>query len=99
MSTIPAIAGSGLRAAQQGVRAAAHNIANLSTPDAQRLQVWRSSTVEGGVQASVATTDQDPTAPMADLLAARSEVLAFKANATLIRRADDMLGALLDERA
>lgn len=99
MSTILAIAGSGLRAAQQGVQVAAHNVANLATPDAQRLQVQRSSAAGGGVQTTVTPTDQDPSAPLADLLAARTEVLAFKANATLIRRADDMLGALLDQKA
>ena len=74
MSSIMAIAGSGMRAAQQGVQVAAHNVANLPT-------------------------SQDPTAPVADLLAARTEVLAFKANAMVLRRADEMLGTLFDQRA
>lgn len=99
MGNIQAIAGSGLRAAQQGMQVAAHNVANLATPDAQRLQMQRSSAADGGVQTRVTTTDQDPSAPLADLLAARTEVLAFKANAAVIRRADDMLGALWDEKA
>ncbi len=41
----------------------------------------------------------DPAAPVADLLAAKEAVLAFAANATVIRRSDPMLGTLLDERA
>ncbi|PSD49080.1 hypothetical protein C7E25_15600, partial [Stenotrophomonas maltophilia] len=32
------------RAAQQGVQVAAHNVANLATPDAQRLQLQRGAT-------------------------------------------------------
>lgn len=99
MSNLLAIAGSGLRAAQQGVQVAAHNVANLATSDVQRLQLQRSSTADGGVQTTVGSTENDPGAPLADLLAARAEVLAFKANATVIRRSDDMLGALLDTRA
>ena len=99
MSSIMAIAGSGMRAAQQGVQVAAHNVANLATPDAQRLQLQRSTAAEGGVQASVGTTVEDPAAPLADLVAARTEVLAFKANAMVLRRADEMLGSLFDSRA
>jgi hypothetical protein len=39
--------------AQQGVQVAAHNVANLATPDAQRLQLQRSTVEQGGVQAAV----------------------------------------------
>ena len=56
-----------------------------------------------GVQAAASNVARlpvaDPAAPVADLLAAKEAVLAFAANATLIRRNDPMLGALLDERA
>ncbi|WP_422508532.1 flagellar basal body protein [Stenotrophomonas sp. GZD-301] len=99
MGNILAIAGSGMRAAQQGVQVAAHNVANLSTPDATRLQVQRGAAPAGGVQTTVGATAQDPAAPLTDLLAARTEVLAFTANAALIRRADDMVGVLLDATA
>ena len=99
MSSIMAIAGSGMRAAQRGVQVAAHNVANLPTPDAQRLQLQRSTAAEGGVQTSVGTTVEDPAAPLADLVAARTEVLAFKANAMVLRRADEMLGSLFDQKA
>ncbi len=90
---------SGMRAAQQGVQVAAHNMANLGTPDAQRLQLQRTPVEQGGVETSVTATDPDPTAPLGDLLAARAEVVAFAANATVIRRQDQMLGSLLDREA
>ncbi|HBS55192.1 MAG TPA: hypothetical protein DEA38_05635 [Stenotrophomonas sp.] len=90
---------SGMRAAQQGVQVAAHNVANLATPDAQRLQLQRSPVEQGGVETTVSAADPDPTAPLGDLLAARAEVVAFAANATVIRRQDQMLGSLLDRTA
>lgn len=99
MGNSMAIAASGMRAAQQGMQVAAHNVANLATPDAARLQAERSSVAGGGVQATVVAGESDPAAPVTDLVAARSEVLAFAANASVIRRSDDMLGALLDQRA
>jgi len=45
------------------------------------------------------TVETDPTAPLGDLLAAKAEVVAFAANAALIRREDQMLGSLLDRQA
>ncbi len=90
---------SGMCAAQQGVQAAAHNVANLATPDAQRLQLQRSPMERGGVETTVNATDPDPTAPLGDLLAAKAEVVAFAANAAVIRRQDQMLGSLLDREA
>lgn len=90
---------SGMRAAQQGVQVAAHNVANLASPDAERLQVQHSAGEQGGVETTVTTTDPDPSAPLGDLLAARAEVVAFAANAAVIRRQDQMLGSLLDRNA
>ena len=90
---------SGMQAAQQGVQVAAHNMANLATPDAQRLQLQRSPVEQGGVGTTVNATDPDPGAPLGDLLAARADVVAFAANAAVIRRQDQMLGSLLDRTA
>ena len=90
---------SGMRAAQQGVQVAAHNVANLATPDAQRLQLQRAADGQGGVETTVAGADPDPTAPLGDLLVAKAEVVAFAANAAVIRRQDQMLGSLLDREA
>ncbi|MDP9618056.1 hypothetical protein [Stenotrophomonas geniculata] len=99
MNNVMGTARGGMRAAQQGVQLAAHNVANLATPDAQRLQLQRSAAEQGGVQASVIPTGTDAAAPLGDLLAAKAEVVAFAANATVIRRQDQMLGSLLDREA
>ena len=99
MNNVMGIALSGMRAAQQGVQVAAHNVANLATPDAQHLQLQRNTTEQGGVQASVTSTGANAPAPLGDLLAAKAEVVAFAANAAVIRRHDQMLGSLLDREA
>ncbi|MBN5022586.1 hypothetical protein JY437_15690 [Stenotrophomonas maltophilia] len=96
MNNVMGIALSATRVAQQGVQVAAHNVANLATPDAQRLQLQRSAVEQGGVKASVTSIGADTRAPLGDLLAAKAEVVAFAANATVIRRQDQMLGSLLD---
>jgi len=99
MNNVMGIALGGMRAAQQGVQVAAHNVANLATPDAQRLQLQRGATGQGGVQASVTAAGADVGAPLGDLLATKAEVVAFAANASVIRRQDQVLGALLDRDA
>lgn len=99
MNNVMGIALGGMRAAQQGVQVAAHNVANLATPDAQRLQLQRGAAEQGGVQAVVTATGTESGAPLGDLLAARAEVLTFAANASVIRREDQMLGSLLDRDA
>ncbi|MCI1049979.1 MULTISPECIES: hypothetical protein [unclassified Stenotrophomonas] len=99
MDNVMGIALGGMRAAQQGVQVAAHNVANLATPDAQRLQLQRSAAGQGGVQAAVIPVGVDAGAPLGDLLAAKAEVVAFAANAAVIRRQDQMLGSLLDRDA
>lgn len=97
MSSISSISASGMRAAQSGLRVAAHNVANLATPAVPRLQLQRSSVVEGGVRTQVLAGGPDSaSAPLEDLLAARNELLAFNASASLLRRHDQMLGTLLD---
>lgn len=99
MDNVMGIALGGMRAAQQGVQVAAHNVANLATPDAQRLQLQRSAAGQGGVQPAVIPVGADAGAPLGDLLAAKAEVVAFAANAAVIRRQDQMLGSLLDRDA
>ncbi len=99
MNDVTGIALSGMRAAQQGVQVAAHNVANLATSEAPRLQLQREAAAQGGVDSRVISTgDTDPSAPLGDLLAAKAEVVAFAANAAVIRREDQMLGSLLDRR-
>ncbi|CAM4355808.1 hypothetical protein STPA111741_12465 [Stenotrophomonas pavanii] len=96
MDNVMGTALGGMRAAQQGMQVAAHNVANLATPDAQRLQLQRNAVAQGGVATAVTSAAPDPGAPLGDLLAAKAEVVAFAANAAVIRRQDQMLGSLLD---
>ncbi len=92
------IASSGMRAASLEVQAAASNVARLPVEGAARIGVAQTAVVGGGVEAGLVEAAPDRGAPVSDLLAAKGAVLAFTANATLIRRSDQMLGALLDER-
>ena len=68
-------------------------------PAVNRSGGLRSAVEQGGVETAVATTGSDPGAPLGDLLAAKAEVVAFAANATVIRRQDQLLGSLLDREA
>lgn len=96
---VMSIASTGMRAASLGVQAAAANVARLPMADATRIGVARASVAGGGVEASLREAAPDPAAPVSDLLAAKEAVLTFSANAAVIRRTDQMLGALLDEHA
>ncbi len=93
------IASAGMRAASLGVQAAAANVARLPVEGSARIGVAQTPVVGGGVEAGLVEDAPDPGAPVSDLLAAKEAVLAFTANATVLRRSDQMLGALLDERA
>ncbi|WP_414496555.1 hypothetical protein [Stenotrophomonas maltophilia] len=99
MDNVMGTALGGMRAAQQGLQAAARNVANLARPEAERLQLQRSAVAQGGVETTVAASGADPSAPLGDLLAAKAEVVAFAANAAVIRRQDQLLGSLLDRDA
>jgi len=58
MSSIHAIAVSGMSAAQSRLQASAHNIANLNTADFRRQQVVQAADVLGGVSTSVVQAQQ-----------------------------------------
>ncbi|MEN1993782.1 MULTISPECIES: hypothetical protein [Stenotrophomonas] len=97
--SVMSIASTGMRAASLGVQTAASNVARLPVPDATRLGVAQTAAAGGGVTATVITAPDDANAPIADLLTAREAALAFAANATVLRRQDQMLGTLLDRWA
>jgi len=97
--SVMSIASSGMRAASLGAQAAASNVARLPVADSTRLGVALAATAGGGVTASVVAAPDDANAPIADLLTAKQAALAFAANATVVRRQDEMLGTLLDRLA
>lgn len=98
MTPIAGIATSGLRAASLGMRAAAHNIANLATPDAARQGVALSAEA-GGVSARVVEAPADPAAPLEDVAAMLTYKAMAGANLFVLKVADQTLGSLLDVRA
>jgi flagellar basal body rod protein FlgC len=97
--SVMSIASAGMRAASLGLQAAASNVARLPVTDATRLGVAQAAAAGGGVTASVVAAPDDANAPIADLLTAKEAALAFAANATVVRRQDEMLGTLLDRWA
>lgn len=98
MTPIAGIATSGLRAASLGMQAAAHNIANLATPDATRQSVALSAEA-GGVSARVVEAPVDPAAPLEDVAAMLTYKAMAGANLFVLKVADQTLGSLLDVRA
>ena len=60
MNNVMGIALGGMRAAQQGVQVAAHNVANLATADAPRLQLQREGQHEAGGIGEVTLHRQSP---------------------------------------
>lgn len=96
MSSIASIAVSGMSAAQFGLQASAHNIANLNSADFRRQQVVQSTQALGGVRVSIAPAPQPGHAPEADLVAQLQAKNAFLANLAMFRANDRMTGSLLD---
>jgi flagellar hook protein FlgE len=94
--SIASVALSGMNAAQVGLQAAAGNIANMNTGGFVRQRVVQTAVPEGGVSASIATTDANAGSPEGDVIDAMSAKHAFLANLAVFRRTDRLLGSLLD---
>ncbi len=98
MNAITGIATSGLRAASTGLQAAAHNLANLATPDATRQAVALSADA-AGVSARAVDAPADPAAPLEDVAAMLTYKAMAGANLFVLKVADQTLGSVLDIRA
>lgn len=96
MTALTSIASSGLQASQLRLGVAAHNVANLQTPQFQRQGVTQQASPGGGVTASVNSTGQTGTRLEEDVVAQMSATYSFKANLQTLRTADQMMGTLLD---
>ncbi len=99
MSSLNAIASSGLAAAQMRLDASSSNVANMNTPGYRARQVTQQAAQEGGVEASVQRAQAEGVSlekEIVDQLAAKQ---AFLANIQTLRTGDAVLGALLDVRA
>lgn len=100
MSSLAAIASTGLQAAQLRLDASAHNVANLNTPGFHRQTVeQQAEPAQGGVRASVERAQQEGASLEADLVDQLSATYSFAANLQVLRTHERMAGALLDERA
>jgi len=100
MTSIAAIAQSGLQAAQLRLDSSAHNVANMNT------EGFRRQTVEQQAAPSLGGTRARPGQPGEPGVALEQEAVeqiaatyAFKASLLVLRTADEMAGALLDVRA
>ncbi|MCC4588421.1 hypothetical protein JWH11_10195 [Xanthomonas melonis] len=94
--SISAIASSGMQAAALRQQVAAGNVARQPVEGSPRQAVAASTQANGGVAASVVEAPSDPAAPVTDLVDGLSARNDFQANATALRRSDEMLGSLLD---
>ena len=91
------IATSGMNAAQLGLQASAHNIANLNTGGFRREQVVQAEAPDGaGVEASMTRADTTGSAMETDLVGLLQGKNSFLANLAVFRASDRMHGALLD---
>ncbi len=97
MASALSIATSGMNAAQLGLQASAHNIANLSTVGFRREQVVQAEAPNGaGVEASLIRATAPGSAMETDLVGLLQGKNAFLANLAVFRASDRMHGALLD---
>ena len=96
MSSISAIALSGMSAAQSSLHVSAHNIANLGTTPFRRQQAVQAQQALGGVSTTLRQSPQPGNALETDLVMQLQAKNAFLANLAVFRAHDRMTGSLLD---
>lgn len=94
--SISSIASSGMQVSALRQQVAASNVARQPVDGSPRQAVAASTQLNDGVAASVVDANADPSAPATDLVEGLSARNDFQANATALRRSDEMLGSLLD---
>ncbi|MEB1608625.1 hypothetical protein [Xanthomonas arboricola] len=94
--SVSSIASSGMQVAALRQQVAASNVARQPVDGSPRQAVAASTQANAGVAASVVDAASDPSAPATDLVEGLSARNDFQANATALRRSDEMLGSLLD---
>jgi flagellar basal body rod protein FlgG len=96
MSSVLAIAQSGMNAAQIQLQGSAQNIANLNTAGYRRVSVQQATAADQGVSSSLsqgASPGNPIESDMVGLLQAKNSYLS---NLTVFRSSDRMMGTLLD---
>lgn len=99
MSSISAIAQSGLQAALQRQSSSANNIANQNTEGFRRELVSQQEQSGGGTQTSVTRASQAGSQLPEDMVAQMASSYSFQANLKTLKTQDQMMGSLLDVRA
>lgn len=99
MTSISAIAVSGMNAAQTQLQASAHNVANTNAERFTRQQVTLSAHSQGGVSASVTQVSAPGSALQTDVVTQLQARNAFLANLAVFKASDKLAGALLDMQA
>ncbi|MEH0165797.1 flagellar basal body rod protein [Paucibacter sp. JuS9] len=90
---------SGISAANERLRASAHNVANLSTENFKRETVELTSLAGGGVGATSRTAENPGVAEATELVEQKSATYAFVANLRVLQTQVRAEGAMLDIHA
>jgi len=99
MSITSTTALSGVQAARLRLDSAAHNVANIDTPDFRRQQTLQQTLEPAGVQTGVTQSDTMGSALESDMVEQIAASYSFKANLGVIRTEDRMMGSLIDLKA
>ncbi len=99
MSSINAIALSGLHAAQAQLDVAAGNVANAQTAGFRRRAVQQSPQADGGVSTQVVAAARPGPSLEADVVSQLQAKSAYLANLAVFKTGNAMAGALLDQKA
>ena len=99
MNSLSSIAFSGMQAAQAGLQASAHNVANLQTEGFHRQELVQNERAGGGVDTDLRRATQEGSALESDGVAQLQAKNAFLANLAVFRTANRLAGVLLDTRA
>ncbi len=99
MSSVSAIALSGMNAATASLGIAGHNLANLGTAGFRRQLASPETLASGGVVSRADTAADPGSAIEADMVGLLSAKHAFLANLAVFRTSNEMTGTLLDTLA
>lgn len=99
MASLTSISLSGMSSAQTQMSVAAHNVANVNTPNFKRQQVNLSAQPQGGVVTEVNSTATPSADLVTDVLSQLQAKHAFVANLAVFKTHDKLAGRLLDQSA
>lgn len=99
MTSVSSTALSGMQAAQVGLNAAAHNVANINTEKFHRQEAVNKERSQGGVNTQLRQASKEGASPETDMVAQLQAKNAFLMNLSVFKSSDKMAGALLDAKA